>query len=137
MEIMFTKFKEHALKSCTLNIRATWLWLMVSWFHDREIKWQHTDTRLHDVGGWCLNFFSGCVFIKESLPKIFVNWSVILFGHFSSFSFYLSGQGLKTIGHVWWPTVIYITGLCTKLFQHVHLIVVLKICHNAWLWLTW
>ena len=60
---------------------------MVSWFHDRKIKWQHTDTRLHDVGGWCLNFLSGCVFIKESLPKIFVNWSVILLGHFSSFSF--------------------------------------------------
>ena len=99
-------FKEHALKSCTLNIRATWHWLMVSWFHDREIKWQHTDTRLHDVGGWCLNFFSGCVFIKESLPKFFVNWSVILFGHFSSFSFYLSGQGLKTIGHVRWPTAL-------------------------------
>ena len=119
MEIMFTKFKEHALKSYTLNIRATWLWLMVRWFHDREVKWQHTDTRLHDVGGWCLNFFSGCMFVKESLPKIFVNWSVIFFRHFSSFSFYLSCQGLKA--EIFLQKMLFSFNLCIffSVFLHI------------------
>ena len=68
-----------------------------------------------------LNVFGWFVYQNEYEKRLFFDWPGFLNQTFFYSSFDLSDQHVKTIRHVWWLTIIYITAYVTLNYSWLHI----------------